>query len=56
MIITIKSADFSAKNIGTLSTWTILTNLGSGATYSGNRIVEKIVAYQQQSLLLMGMS
>lgn len=41
MIITIKSADFSTKNIGTLSTWTILTNLGSGATYSGNRLVDK---------------
>ena len=41
MIITIKGADFSAKNIGTLSTWTILTTLGSGATYSGNRLVDK---------------
>lgn len=41
MIITIKGADFSTKNIGTLSTWTILTNLGSGATYSGNRLVDK---------------
>lgn len=41
MIITIKGADFSAKNIGTLSTWTIFTSLGSGATYSGNRAVDK---------------
>ena len=41
MIITIKGADFSTINIGTLSTWTILTTLGSGATYSGNRLVDK---------------
>ena len=41
MIITIKGADFSTKNIGTLSTWTIFTSLGSGATYSGSRAVDK---------------
>ena len=41
MIITIKGADFSTKKIGTLSTWVIFTTLGSGATYSGNRFVNK---------------
>lgn len=41
MIITLKRADFSLKNIGTLSTWTIFTTLGKGASYSGSRTVDK---------------
>lgn len=41
MIITLKGADFSSNNIGTLSTWTIFTTLGTGATYSGVRTVDK---------------
>ena len=41
MIITLKGADFSSNKIGTLSTWTIFTTLGSGATYSGNRTIDK---------------
>ena len=41
MIITLKGANFSASNIGTLSTWRISTTLGAGATYSGATIVNK---------------
>lgn len=35
MIITLKGADFSSNNIGTLSSWTVSRVLGMGATYSG---------------------
>ena len=35
MIITLKGADFSASNIGTLSSWRITRSLGAGATYAG---------------------
>ena len=41
MIITLKGADFSASNIGTLSTWRITRSLGSGATYEGVTSVDK---------------
>lgn len=41
MIITLKGADFSKSNIGTLSTWTISRVLGAGATYSGATLVDK---------------
>ena len=41
MIITLKGANFSTNNIGTLSTWTIFTSIGSGATYEGVRTVDK---------------
>lgn len=41
MIITLKGADFSASNIGTLSTWRITRSLGSGATYEGPTFVDK---------------
>ena len=41
MIITLKGADFSASNIGTLSTWKITRSLGSGATYEGVTSVDK---------------
>jgi hypothetical protein len=41
MIITLKGADFSSNNIGTLSTWTIFTSIGKGATYEGVRTVDK---------------
>lgn len=44
MIITLKGADFSTNNIGTLSTWAISRVLGNGATYSGSSYVEKGVA------------
>lgn len=41
MIITLKGADFSSSNIGTLSTWTVSRVLGAGATYSGATLVDK---------------
>ena len=41
MIITLKNADFSASNIGTLSSWRITRSLGSGATYEGVTSVDK---------------
>ena len=44
MIITLKGADFSSSNIGTLSTWSISRVLGSGATYSGSTYVDKNAA------------
>lgn len=41
MIITLKGANFSSNNIGTLSTFTIFTSLGTGATYDGVKTVDK---------------
>ena len=41
MIITLKGADFSASNIGTLSSWRITRSLGTGATYDGVTSVDK---------------
>lgn len=41
MIIVLKNADFSASNIGTLSTWRITRSLGAGATYEGPISVDK---------------
>lgn len=41
MIITLTGADFSASNIGTLSTWRISRSLGGGATYDGPTSVDK---------------
>lgn len=41
MIITLKGADFSASNIGTLSSWRITRSLGVGATYDGPTSVNK---------------
>ena len=41
MIITLKGADFSASNIGTLSSWRITRSLGTGATYDGPTSVDK---------------
>ena len=41
MIITLKNADFSLSNIGTLSTWRIARSLGAGATYEGVTSVDK---------------
>ena len=45
MIITLKGADFSASNIGTLSTWRITRSLGAGATYEGVTSVDKGAAF-----------
>jgi hypothetical protein len=41
MIIVLKGADFSASNIGTLSSWRITRSLGAGATYEGVTSVDK---------------
>lgn len=41
MIIVLKGADFSASNIGTLSSWRITRSLGAGATYIGPTSVDK---------------
>ena len=41
MIIILKGADFSASNIGTLSSWRITRSLGAGATYEGVTSVDK---------------
>lgn len=45
MIITLMGADFSASNIGTLSSWRISRSLGSGATYEGVTSVDKDAAF-----------
>lgn len=45
MIITLKGADFSASNIGTLSSWRITRSLGTGATYAGVTSVDKGAAF-----------
>lgn len=41
MIIVLKNANFSASNIGTLSTWRITRSIGAGASYSGPISVDK---------------
>lgn len=41
MIIILKNADFSASNIGTLSTWRIVRSLGAGASYEGVTSVDR---------------
>jgi hypothetical protein len=41
MIITLVKADFSANNIGTLSSFNVLTNLGKGCVYNGPTSVER---------------
>ena len=43
MIITLKGADFSTSNIGTLSSWNVRV-LGSGVTYNGVSFVDKDAA------------
>ena len=45
MIITLKGADFSASNIGTLSSWRITRSLGAGATYEGVTSVDKDASF-----------
>ena len=41
MIITIKGADFSSANIGTLSTYIISKSIGSGAAFDIPNFVDK---------------
>lgn len=45
MIITLKNANFSTNNIGTLDTWRISVKLGVGATYNGPRSVKRGEAF-----------
>lgn len=54
MIITLKGADFSASNIGTLSSWRISRSLGSGATYAGATSVDKGAAFSATVTLAEG--
>lgn len=54
MIITLKKADFSGNHIGTLDTWSIFTTLGSGATYSGVKLVTKGGSYSGSVTLADG--
>ena len=54
MIITLKGADFSASNIGTLSSWRISRSLGSGATYEGATSVDKGAAFSATVTLTEG--
>lgn len=54
MIITLKGADFSASNIGTLSSWRITRSLGSGATYEGATSVDKGAAFSATVTLAEG--
>ena len=41
MIITLAKANFSMKNIGTLNSFPVLTNLGAGVVYDGPSMVDK---------------
>ena len=54
MIITLKGADFSASNIGTLSSWRITRSLGAGATYAGPTSVDKGAAFSATVTLAEG--
>lgn len=54
MIITLMGADFSASNIGTLSSWRITHSLGSGATYEGVTSVDKGAAFSATVTLTEG--
>ena len=54
MIITLKGADFSASNIGTLSSWRITRSLGAGATYEGVTSVDKDAAFSATVTLAEG--
>lgn len=54
MIITLKNADFSQSNIGTLSTWRISRSLGVGALYDGPDSVDKDVAFSATVTLAEG--
>lgn len=54
MIITLKGADFSQSNIGTLSSWRIARSLGTGATYEGVTSVDKGAAFSATVTLAEG--
>jgi hypothetical protein len=54
MIFTLIGADFSKSNIGTLSNWIILRELGAGATYTGPSFVEKNATFSATVTLSEG--
>lgn len=54
MIITLRLADFSKSNIGTLSSWRITRSLGSGATYEGPTSVDKGASFSATVTLAEG--
>jgi hypothetical protein len=54
MIIVLKNANFSASNIGTLSTWIITRSIGAGATYEGPTSVDKGAAFSATVTLAEG--
>lgn len=54
MIIVLKNADFSASNIGTLSSWRITRSLGAGATYEGLTSVDKDASFSATVTLAEG--
>ena len=54
MIITLVKADFSAKNIGTLNSFSVLTNVGLGYTYQGPTLVEKNGSFTATLILQEG--
>ena len=54
MIITLMGADFSASNIGTLSTWRITRSLGAGTTYEGVTSVDKGAAFNATIIIAEG--
>lgn len=56
MIITLKGADFSASNIGTLNTWSIIKSIGEGAMYEGPLNVLKDSSFFATVTLLEGYS
>ena len=45
MIITLRGANFSAANIGTLSSWRVMQSLGIGASYDGANSVGKDASF-----------
>lgn len=54
MILTIKGADFSAANIGTLSTYVVSKSIGSGAEYNIPSTVEKNASVEWTITLIEG--
>lgn len=54
MIIVLKNANFSASNIGTLSTWRITRSIGAGASYEGPISVDKGTAFTATVTLAEG--
>jgi hypothetical protein len=54
MIIVLKNANFSASNIGTLSTWRIAHSIGTGAAYDGPTSIDKSAALSASVTLAEG--